>query len=259
VNASDEGDGPPPDAEPPADEEYARAYAAGYEDGARNALREVVQHAARGHTPQEIRMLVEGRLVRLPEEVETKRRALLAPPRRTAFGSLLRPAPAAPARPWTVPVATAAPRRLAAGQSLLVREQRPAKALEVLRTSAAAFPRVTIVSLHPPDLPGVPADRRTEISPRGAPGPDGAPGRIGLSELGGRLKAPTEAPGGTLVYLDVLEYYATEEGPETTIRFATWLVGVVRASGSALVVSFDSRSVDPQWSSRLERAFPALG
>jgi hypothetical protein len=259
VSAEDEGEGPPPpDEEPPADEEYARAWAAGYEEGARTALREVVQHAARGHTPQEIRMLAEGRLVRLPEEVELKRRGLLTPPRRTAWGALLRPTPAGPTvRPWSAPVGGSPPRPpIAAGQAVLVREERPARALEMLRTSARAFPRIAVVSLHPPPLPGVLPAQRVDIAPVGPAAADGAPGRVGLSELGGRLKGPTEAPGGALVYLDAIEYYVTEEGAETTIRFLHWLIGQVRATGSALLATFDARTLDPKEAARFERAFP---
>lgn len=259
MSATGEGEGSPPDAEPPADEEYARAYATGYEDGARNALREVVQHAARGHTPQEIRMLAEGRLVRLPEEVEMKRRGLLAPPRRTAWSAFLRPPAPAPAKPWSAPVGGAVPPlRLVAGQSLLVREQRPARALEILRASARSFPRVAVVSLHPPEVPGLGPDRRIDVSPRGPPAADGTAGRTGLSELGGKLRGPTEAAGGALVYLDAIEYYVTEEGVETTIRFVHWLVGQVRTTASGLLVSFDTRSLDAQDGSRLERAFPVV-
>ncbi|MGP8077470.1 MAG: hypothetical protein ACLQD8_00305 [Thermoplasmata archaeon] len=260
MNASDEDDPPPPsEEEPPADEEYARAYAAGYEDGARNALREVVQHAARGHTPQEIRMLAEGRLVRLPEEVEMKRRGLLAPPRRTAWSSILRPAPPTPARPWAVPVGGAAPPvRLVAGQGLLVREPRPTRAVEILRSAARAFPRVAIVSLHPPDVPGLPPERRIEILPQDPTSIDGTGGRTGLSELGGKLKGPTEAAGGALVYLDALEYYVAEEGAETTIRAIHWLIGKMRTTGSTLLVSCDTRSMAPTDGVRLERAFPVV-
>lgn len=255
----DEGDGaPPPDAEPPADEEYARAYAAGYEDGARNALREVVQHAARGHTPQEIRMLAEGRLVRLPEEVEMKRKGLLAPPRRTAWTSILRPPPPTPARPWVAPIGPNRPVvRPLPGQGLLVREERPARAIELLRTNAAAFPRVVIVSLHPPELPGLAPDRRVDLSPRGGTGPGGPTGRMTLSEMGGRLKAPTEAAGGALVYFDAVEYYLGEEGPETTLRAMHWLVGQMQTSGSSLLVSCNTRAMDPANAARLERAFPS--
>jgi hypothetical protein len=246
----------PPDEEPPADEEYARAYAAGYEDGLRSALREVVQYAARGHTPQEIRMLAEGRLVRLAEEVDTKRRSLLAPPRRTAWTALLKAPPPGPFRPWTAPVAGAPVLiRVPPGQSVLVREEQPSRALELLRASAPAFPRVVVVSLRPPELPGISPDRRTEISPRGPPGPEGAPTSVGLSELGGRLRDPTEAPGGALVYLDAIEYYVTQEGLEMVIRFAHWLSGQARESRSAVVVSYDRRTLDAKEGSRLERAF----
>jgi len=254
----DDENGPPPtDPEPPADEEYARAYAAGYEDGARNALREVVQHAARGHTPQEIRMLAEGRLVRLPEEVESKRKGLLAPPRRTAWSAILRPAPATPARPWNAPIGAGPPvLRPTPGQGILVREERPARALELLRAHATSYPRLVVVSTHPPEIPGVPPERRLDISPRASVAPDGSVRPVTLSELGGRLRGPTEAPGGALVYVDALEYYVGEEGPETTLRAVHWLVGQVQATRSSLVVSCNTRSMDPTNGVRLERAFP---
>jgi hypothetical protein len=246
---------PASDEEPPADEEYARAYTSGYEEGVRSALREVVQHAARGHTSQELRMLAESRLARLPEEAELKRRGLLAPPRRTAWGPLFRgPAPAstapapggAPSRP------TAAVPALAPGTSLLVREERPARAVDALRAALPAFPRLVVVSIHPPALPELPAGRRVDLSPRAFPGPTGP------SELGGRLRAPTEAEGGALVYVDSLEYFVAEAGVDTTIRFAHWLVGQVQTSGSALLVSCDVRALDVKDLSRLERAFAAV-
>lgn len=248
MSAPDRRDRRPAESDdPPADEEYARAYASGYEEGVRSALREVVAHASRGHTPQELRMLAESRLARLPEEADLKRRGLLGPPRRTAWGSLLRPPgetkPVSPVRPSpsTAPIA--------AGQSRLVREVRPERAVDLLRASAGAFPRVVVVSIHPPEIPDLPSGRRIDLSPRAGAGASG------LSELGGRLRGPTEAEGGALVYLDSLEYFVAEEGVETTIRFAHWLVGQAQATGSGLLVSFDNRSLDLKDSSRLERAF----
>lgn len=252
----DEEDEAPVDEEPPADEEYARAYAAGYEDGARSALREVVLNASRGHTPQEIRMLAEGRLVRLPEEVETKRRSLLAPPRRTDWGALRRVPLPAPARAWSPPVAGTPPlSRVAPTQSVLVRETRPARALELLRASASAYPRVVIVSTHPSEITGIAPERRTDIAPGGTAGESGSSTPISLSELGGRLRTPTESGGGALVYFDAVEYYVTQEGSDTATRFAHWLAGQVRMNRSAFLVSYDSRSMDPKDASRFERAF----
>ncbi len=250
---------PPPSEEPPADEEFARTYAAGYEEGVRNALREVLQHASRGHTAQELRILVESRLARIPEEVELKRRGLLGPPRRPAWNSLLR-APQ-PARAWTAPVATSsAPAlRLAPGRSLLVREERPARALEVLRANAGAFPRLATVSLRPPEVPGVAPDQRLDISVGGAGANDAiSSARLAPGEIGGRLRGPTEAAGGALVYVDALEYLATEYSLDTTLKFVHWLVAQTRETGSALLVSFDRRALDVREMSLLERAFETV-
>jgi len=243
------------DGEPPSDEEYARAYTAGYEDGVRSALREVVQHAVRGHTPQEIRMLAEGRLVRLPQEVDTKRKALLAPPQRTAWGALRRPAPApAATRPWAPPVAGAPTRaKIGRTQSVVVREPRPARALELLRGSVGDFACVALVSLHPPEV-AVPAGvRRIDLAPGGSAG--GAGEAVRLNELGGLLREPLATAGGCLVYWDTLEYYLNLEGAEMTTRLVNWLTEQVRRSESALLVSYDPHSLDAKDAIRLERSF----
>ncbi len=249
------GSSPPPEGEPPADEEFARTYAAGYEEGVRSALREVLQHAARGHTAQELRILVESRLARLDEEVEVKRRSLLAPPRRPAWTSLLR-APQ-PARSWTPPIGSGTPNiRLGPGRSVLVREERPERAIDLLRSSVHDFPRCAIVSLRPPELTGLSPERRVDIIPSGSELSGG--GRLSPGEIGGHLRGPTEAPGGALVYVDALEYLSGEYGFELTLKFAQWLVGQIEQTASALVVSFDRRSLDSREESRLERPFQSI-
>jgi hypothetical protein len=257
VSAPSRRDGPlrPPVEDDPKDETFARTYAAGYEEGVRSALREVLGHASRGHTTAELRMLVESRLARLPEEAELKRRSMLAPPRQPAWASLLRP-PVAP-RPWSAPVGAPPPAALlvAAGGSMLVKEERPRRALELLRSGAAKFPRVVLISLHPPELSGVPVEQRIVISLAG--GPDGTPAP-NPGEIGGRLREPTEAPGGALVYLDALEFLATEHSLETTLRFVQWLSNQVAATGSAFLASVDPRALDLRDLSRLERAFQSV-
>ena len=254
-----DGASPPPSEEPPADEEFARTYAAGYEEGVRSALREVLQHASRGHTAQELRILVESRLARLTEEVELKRKGLLSPPRRPAWSALLR-APQ-PARPWSGPQTSGspAPIRLSPGRTILVREERPARALAILRDSSNAFPRVTLVSQRPPEVPGLPAERRVDIDVAATSSGDGRGSpRLGPGEIGGRLRESAEAPGGALVYVDALEYLASEYSLDTTLKFVHWLVTEVEETGSALVVSFDRRSLDLKEMSLLERAFETV-
>jgi hypothetical protein len=203
-------------------------------------------------------MLAESRLARLSEEVELKRKSLLAPPRRPAWNSLFR-APQ-PTRPWTGPVtgpgsATVA---LGPGKTVLVREERPARALEVLRAQALRFPRVVLVSQRPPDIPGLGADRRQEIVVAASGGGADGGGRLAPGEIGGRLREPTEAPGGALVYVDALEFLASEYSLDTTLKFVHWLVTQVEETGSALIVSFDRRSLDLKEMSLLERAFATV-
>ncbi len=251
------GSPPPAEEEPPADEEYARTYAAGYEEGVRSALREVLQHASRGHTAQELRILVESRLARLDEEVEVKRRSLLGPPRRPAWNSLLR-APQS-ARPWSPPLGgrpAGPPTRLAPGRSVLVYEERPAKAVDLLRASVHDFARTALVSLRPPELPGLSKERRLDIVPSGSELANG--GRLSPGEIGGHLRGPLEAPGGALVYIDALDYLSSEYGLDLTLKFTQWLVSQVETSSSALVVSFDRRTLDTREMSRLERPFATV-
>lgn len=247
---------PPPADEPPADEEFARTYAAGYEEGVRSALRELLQHASRGHTAQELRMLAESRLARLSEEVELKRKGLLAPPRRPAWSSLFR-APQ-PTRAWSGPLPGTLPAGppLGPGKTVLVREERPARALEMLRANATAFPRVVLVSQRPPEIPGLPASHRLDLV-IGASDTDGGR-RLAPGEISGRLREPTEAAGGALVYVDALEFLATEYSLDTTLKFVHWLVTQAEETGSALLVSFDRRSLDLKEMSLLERSFATV-
>ncbi len=256
MSAPERRDGPPPEDEPPADEEYARTYAAGYEEGVRSGLREVLQHTSRGHTAQELRILVESRLARLDEEVELKRRSLLAPPRRPAWNSLLR-APT-PARAWSAPIGppVAGSMRLIPGRSVIIREERPSRAVEILRANIHEYPRTVIVSLRPPELPGLSKERRTDVVPSGSELAGG--NKLSPGEIGGHLRGPTESPGGALVYVDALDYLASEYGLDLTLKFAQWLVGQVEQTSSALVVSFDKRALDTREMSRLERPFQTV-
>ena len=237
--------------EPPADEEYARTYAAGYEEGLRNALRELLAHLSRGRTNQELRALVQSRLARLGEEVDLKRRSLLAPPRSRPFGSLAR-GPTPPGYLGTRAADPSLPAPLAPKATVLVRESRPERAIELLRVSRPRFPRLALVSLRPPDL-GEPKGETVAVVVGDAGGSTG--GHVGLGEIAGRLRELLEAPGGALVYVDALEFFVGEEGPEVTLRFARWLIDQLPATGSALLVSYDPRALTGTDASRLERLF----
>ncbi len=244
------GSDPPSGDEPPADEEYARSYAAGYEEGVRSALRELLAHASRGRTNQELRALIQSRLARLREEVDLKRRSLLAPPRPRPFGELVRPTFGFPS--GFVPTSVARPvPPVAPGASVLVREARPERAIELLLASRASFPRVVLVSLRPPALgPG----GETIVVPVRGGGELGGE-RLDPGQISGRLREPIGAPGGALVYVDALESFVTEAGAEVAVRFARWLIGEVQEHASALIVSYDPRALVLTDVGRLERLF----
>ncbi len=256
---SDPGDSGDPAAReaerPPADEEFARAYSDGFGDGIRSALKEVLQHVSRGHTAQELRILIESRLARVAEEVELKHKSLLGPPRRPAWGPLLR-APQPTLRPTNSSFVSGMDGEIVPSSSYLVKEQRPERALRLVEQALGSFPRLVVISLHPPAFSGAKAGSTTTIKLGGIAGGESAEGGSpSPGEIGGRLRAPTQADGGAIVFLDALEFLVTENGLEMTSRFVNWLVGQVQTTRSALVVSLDPSALDLKDLSRLQRAF----
>ncbi len=238
--------------EPPAatvpEDEYAHAYSEGYGEGLREALREILQHASRGHTASELRLLIESRLARVREDVDLKRRSLVSPPRRPSWGAILRsPAPTAPSAPARSEETSAGP-----GDSYLIREERPARAVALADASAAGFPRVIAISLRPPPFARVPAERVAfvQVASGEVPGSVSDPGR-----LAGTIRSAAEAEGGALVYFDAFDTLATEAGVDTMLKFVTWLTSEATATHSAVIVSVDPATLDGTVLSRLQRAF----
>ncbi|MHB1435883.1 MAG: DUF835 domain-containing protein [Thermoplasmata archaeon] len=229
------------------DEEFARAYALGYEEGIRTALKEMIEHAARGHSPAELRMLLESRVARLSEEVEVKRRTLLAPPRRTVWATAT-----APPRPWSGSPAGRTPRLLAPGRGYLVPEPRPDRALELIRGSAPGAPRILLISRRPPELPGVPDDRRVDLRPSGTDNPSAA-GSLG--ELSGRIRDALSGSPGAWIYLDAVEFLLTSLSPELVLHFVRWLLDLVEEAKAGLIVSVDPSALEPRDFSRLSHLF----
>jgi len=232
-----------------ADQEYADAYADGYGEGLREALREMLQHASRGHTAQEIRLLVESRLARVRDDVDLKRRNLLAPPPRAAYAPLFRsttrPATSGPPTP-----------PLAAGGSYLVAEPRPDRALRLLADAASRYPRVVVVAFHPPALPAVPPEKVT-LLPVGVAGTGGGATGLGPEVIAGRIREATTGTGGAVVYVDALEVLATEGPPDAMLRFIQWTAQEVARTGSILIASVGPESFDARTRSTLARAFSA--
>jgi hypothetical protein len=236
----------------PGDDEYIDGYAKGYGDGLREALRELRAHAGRGASPQELRMLIESRLARIPEDVALRRKGLLAPPRRAPWGSLLRP-PTAPA--WTPPESTLPVAPVEPGSTRLLREPRPERAVELLRASAPRFRRIVLVSQRPPELPGVPPDQVETIAPAGARADAvGAPAALDPSAFAGRIRAAVDG-GSALIYLDAIEFLATEYAVEFTVRVVTWIATDGARNGSAVIACLSPGALEPRDLSRLERAF----
>ena len=237
---------------PPPDEEYADGYATGYSEGLREALREILAHVARGHTVQELRMLIQSRLSRVPEDVEVKRRSLRAPPQRPIWAAS--PHQLSPGR---TPASPTAP--LVVGTTYLVREERPVRGPQVAVELSRQYAKLLCVSLNPPSFPGLPAEKLVVLRPAPSqPGRDATDGALSLGELAGRIRGSAEVPGGVLVYLDAIEYLATEYGFDPTLKFVNWTVSRSAETRSTCVASVDPATWDGRSLRLLQRAFNIL-
>ncbi|MFZ0830518.1 MAG: hypothetical protein WCB18_04770 [Thermoplasmata archaeon] len=243
------GSSAPPGEGAPPDEDYADAYSEGYGEGLREAFREVLSHVGRGHTVGEIRVLVESRLARIRDDVASKRRNVLGPPRRPAWGALLRPPTSNRPVPDSLP-------HLARGNSYLFREDRPSHALTFVGRAGGEYGRILCITTRPPEFVGVPKNR-VEILRLALPSPGStiSEGELDPGGLGGRIKEATEAKGGALVYFDVLEVMGTEYSMDTTLKFVNFVTAQVANTGSVFVASVDPGTLEDRDLRRLQRSF----
>jgi hypothetical protein len=229
---------------PPADERSAHAFADGYGEGLRDGLRDVLQQASRGHTAQELRWLIESRLARVQEEVELKRRALLGPPRRPDWDTLLRPP--SPATPT--------PETALLGTGVLYREDRPTKARSLAAARWSPFGRVIALGRNPSDGLSIPPASLSVLlfAPKRIEGD--AEGRVDPSEAAGQVRQML-SEGPALVYLDSLDFLDREYGPEMTVKFVEFLAAQVREASGLLVVSVNPSTVEELVVRRLQGLF----
>jgi hypothetical protein len=244
-------------ANPAPDESYAQAYCDGYAEGLREAFREMLANASRGHTAQELRMLVESRLARIPEDVEVKRRSVLGPPRKVTWGPLLRtpaPPPAATGPTPRRPVGSVPP-----GESCLFFERRPGLAVQCLASSHAGYALVLVISQHPPELKEVPRAKMEVIRPRSSkPEMGPSPQTADLGQIAARISSALETPAGVLIYIDALEFLLTENSVETTLKFVNWITNQVANSPNTVIACVDPDALGPEARGRFQRSFNIL-
>ncbi|MCI4364253.1 MAG: DUF835 domain-containing protein [Thermoplasmata archaeon] len=247
----------PPEPRPaPGDAEYSDGYIQGYAEGLREGLRELFVHASQGHTPAELRVLVKSRIARIPEDVELKRRQLLAPPRKSGWETLLKPP--ASASVTQAGVAVAGLPDWTPGRAFLFREERPRSAVRFAQARASAHARVLWVSLDPPPALGIEEAKVEWLRPGATrPGEEAAEGIAAPGGIAGRIQE-RGAEGSLLVYLDALEYLRTEYGTELTLRFASWLAQWVGGSASTVIASVDEATLPEPDRRRLQRSFHIL-
>lgn len=138
-------------------------------------------------------------------------------------------------------------------QSYLASEPKPARALALLESAVDDFPRVVLLSLHPPALPGLPASRRVELALTESSAPGEAARPVPLGQIGGRLREAMAA--GVLVYTDALDFLLSEASTEMMVQFTTFLTEEARSTGSAIVASIDAATLDLKQFARIARTF----
>ncbi|HEV2316442.1 MAG TPA: hypothetical protein VGV89_02565 [Thermoplasmata archaeon] len=242
---------PPNPDRPTGDSAYADGYAAGYGEGIRESLREILQHASRGHTAAELRVLIESRLARIPEDVELKRKSLMAPPRRPSWGPLLRaPGSLTPEPPPALPA-------VLPGNSYLFREERPDRGARFFQQLAGSHDVVVWLSVQDPPAWPVPPEKVIALRPT-PPSANGASPAVGPSEAAGQIQHAGGPESRVAVYVDSLEFFLTEYGHETTMRFASWLGTWPRGTRAVAVVSVDPGTLEERERHLLQRAFSVI-
>jgi hypothetical protein len=251
----------PPPEHPSGDSAYAEAYSAGYGEGLRESLREMLQHASRGHTATELRILIESRLARIQEDVEVKRKSLTGPPRRPAWGPLLRTplSPSASQPPTAAPSAMLALPPWRARVSYLFTEERPRLGREFALRIVAEHPIILWVSQQdPPAFGRGPSEGLIVLRPTVRSTADGRGTNIGPQEISSEIQRAAESGDRVLVYLDSLETLTTEFESDVTLRFASWLAGWGREHEATVVVSVDPKALPDMEYRRLQRSFDVV-
>ncbi len=244
-------DRPSPGApEGPAEEGGAGAYARGFGDGVRSALREVMSWASRGHTPAELKVLAQSRLSHLDEEVALKRRTLLSAPQSIPLESLLRVRgpESAPGFP-----------PLAPGYTYLFLEERPLLARRFL---AEALPRLggaLGLTRLPGELRAVAPREALEVLYLGVespsdPGVEGASNNV--SGLTSRVQDFLGRDGSSrALYLEAFDYLTVWNDFEPAMKFLYWASAEVHSHRGVLLVSVDPDSLSRVQLRTLERDF----
>jgi hypothetical protein len=247
------------------DEEFVEGFAEGYGEGLREGLREILQYASRGHTAQELRFLIESRLARLPQDVDLKRRSLLAPPRPGVTGAFFRgptraPGTVGPPPPGDLTVLGVLAPTWTPGHAYLFREDRPGRSLDFIAAHVDEYPHLVTIGIRPPSDARL-ATPRTEsyriaqatAEPAGGASPPLDPGAIA-----GRVRETMRSEGGAIVFFDAMEFVIAEYAIDAAFRLVGFLVTEANHTGSVVVVSTDPAALEPKDLSRIGRLFNAV-
>lgn len=236
----------------PSAEDSASAYARGYGDGVRGALREVISLAARGHTASEIRLLAQTRLSKLGDEVALRRKSLLAPPQRVPLESLVRPRLRGegpnPQHPPAAP-----------GSSYLFLEVTPREARTFLKDLLGRGVRGLALTRIPQDLRPVappPALAILHLGGGGAPEEGVEAVQSDPNYLTSHVANFWDsADGPGVVHFEAFEYMQSETSFEKALKFVHWLVGSAQSNKGYLVVTLDPGSLEGRQLSVLKKDF----
>jgi hypothetical protein len=224
-------------------------YPKGFEDGVRNALREILSYIVKGHSANEIRLLAETRLAHMEEETMERRKSLVVSPRRLPIDSLM-PVVAQSNRSAGEKVATP----MMNGYSYLFQEKTPTQAREFLgRVLEAGLPVVAMTRL-PQELSALCSKGMLTVLriDEGATEDSKGENSVGVrsvdanpSFLTGAVTRFQEKMGPRVgAYLDAFDYLESEYGYENAIRFVHWLNTLAQKQSGVLIVSTDPEGLD---------------
>jgi hypothetical protein len=230
---------------PQEDNDYPR----GYEDGVRNALREVLSNISKGHSASEIRFLAETRLAHLEEETQERRKSTVVSPRRLSIDALI-PMGMQPGYSPREKIETP----LMRGFSYLFQEKAPTKAREFLNEVLVSGLPVVAMTRRPQELSHLGSKGRIAVLRIDSAGveegkEDGIGGVKNVdanpSSLTGVVKRLQEQMGPTVgIYLDAYDYLDSEYSFEDAIRFVHWLNTITQQAGGILIVSTDTDGME---------------
>jgi hypothetical protein len=244
----------------PAPPQEDNDYAKGYEDGVRNALRDLVANVSKGYSAPELRFLAESRLAHLEEETMERRKSQGVSPRRLSMDSLI---PVSTQSGYTSREKATTP--VMQGFSYLFQEKSPNQAREFLSQVLSSGLPVVAMTRLPQEL--VPLRSRGKLMVLRIDSGGVEEGKAvdssgtlnidaSIQSLTGTVKRFQEEAGNQIgTYLDAFDYLESEYNYENALRFVHWLNTIAQQFRGILIVSANTDGMEKREQATLQSDF----